>query len=95
MTVRADVHWSDQGSENADGGRMKRLIPYAGAERRAAKQARSTPARATAAPISDPSTVRLTRKIRRARGRIRDLQAEIVVLERMLQKIRKDRGAIT
>jgi hypothetical protein len=74
---------------------MKRLIPYAGAERRPAKQARSAPTRAAAAPISDPSKVRLTGKIRRARGKIRELQAEIAALHRILRKIREDRGAIT
>jgi hypothetical protein len=34
-------------------------------------------------------------EIRRALGKIRELEDEQRVLERMLQKIRKDRGAIT
>jgi len=33
---------------------MKRLIPYAGAERRPAKQARSAPTRAATAPVGNP-----------------------------------------
>jgi hypothetical protein len=74
---------------------MKRLIPYAGAERRPARQVRRAPTRAAAAPAGDPLAKFLMAEIRRARGEIRELQGEIATLERMLQKIRKDRGAIT
>jgi hypothetical protein len=74
---------------------MKRLIPYAGAERRPVKQPRNTPARAAAAPISDPITEYLIGEIRRANGEIRELRDEQRALERILRKIRADRGAIT
>jgi hypothetical protein len=74
---------------------MKRLIPYAGAERRPAKQARSAPTRAATAPVGNPIDEFLMGEIRRALGKIRELEDEQRVLERMLQKIRKDRGAIT
>jgi hypothetical protein len=73
---------------------VKPLIPYAGAERKPARMPRNAPAPAITADVNDQITKLLLDEIVRCRREIRELQDESDALNRMLQKIRADRGAI-
>jgi hypothetical protein len=73
----------------------KRLIPYAGAERRPAGNRRSVPARSTLAAVDDRFIALLMGEITRAVGEIKQLQEEIDAFERILHKVRQERRAIT
>jgi hypothetical protein len=71
---------------------VKPLIPYAGAERKPAGKPRNAPV--ITADVNDQIAKLLLDEIVRCRREIRELQDESDALNRMLQKIRTDRGAI-
>jgi hypothetical protein len=70
----------------------KRLVPYAGAERKPIGKP-SSKNNSLASP-EDLLIAFLTDRIVRARREIKELQNEQQTLQRMLSKIRADRGAI-
>lgn len=75
----------------------KRLIPYAGAERKLATDHRAR-GKKPAAPrppkpsATEPASKFLMAEIRRMRREVKDLRDEVTLLERMLRKHRAEMG---
>ena len=70
----------------------KRLVPYAGAERKPI--GKPSPKSNSLASAEDLLIAFLTDRIVHARREIKELQDEQQTLQRMLSKIRADRGVI-